>query len=287
MKCRKLTFSIAGFLVLTTAACSQQGVSKMSAPDSSSGVAAASASSSPLPTLQLEAEATSEQNYYANAVAKAVRAAQLSKGALSNDDWVLIAQLWQQSVDLLKQVPKTNPNYAQAQTNLKNYSQSLALAKTKTGRPTNLTIQSTPIPAAPGAQVKQPQPDAVIPKAPTAMSVSQFIEQVYFDEVINRGGSGNSLWCTTNEASQSALFAPRSYQVLNVHLAPNGSGGSVTARINSSNRGGQPIIANWVFAVTKGQTIGERDLKAQNSPVTAQQYRKGVGGWCMAMMFES
>ncbi len=240
--------------------------------------------SSPAPTPH------PEQDYFGDAVEKALRANEMSKGAVSNDDWALVVRSWQQSIDLLKQVPKTSANYAKAQTKLKEYSTVLASAKTKAGRSTSLPPVRPPSPA-PSPQVQPSpvvvaQPIAQKPQPLAPVTVQDFMEEQYFTETIGRGGSGQGYWCQEYLSLESSLFAPRSYEILNVHTAPNGRGGSVTARIESSNRGGQPVIANWSFAVMKGQTVSEYEYKKDNSPVTAEVFRKQVGGWCLASVFK-
>lgn len=276
--------------VLNLSSCTQE-VSQVPPP---AAVPVASVSAAPQADVKTESEPQQpEQDYFKDAVEKAKRASEMSKGAFSNDDWALVARSWQQTVDLLKQVPKSNANYAQAQIKLKTYNLALASAKSKANRATNLVaVRPTPSPSpSPATPVVQAQPvrrpQAAPKPKPKPLSVQQFVERIYFDEIINYGGSGEGLWCTTSESFQSALFAPRNYRTLNVRLAPNGSSGSVTARINSSNKGGQPIITDWVFVVKKGQTVGERNYRELKSPVSANAYRKMVGGWCLSLLFEN
>lgn len=238
--------------------------------------------SSPSPTPQ------SEQDYFGDAVEKALRANEMSKSAVSNDDWALVARSWQQSIDLLKQVPKTSANYTQAQAKLKQYTTVLASAKTKAGRSTNLPPVRPPAPA-PSPQVQPAstvavQPVVQKPLPPAPVTVRDFMEDHYFAETVGRGGNGQGYWCQEYLILETSLFAPRSYTILNV--LDSSRYGNVTARISSSNRAGYPIIANWSFTVMKGQTVSEYEYKKDNSPVTAEAFRKHVGGWCLASVSE-
>ncbi len=51
---------------------------------------------------------------YQQAIASAQRATQLSKQAKSTEDWQAVAQQWQASIALMKQVPAQDPNHAAA-----------------------------------------------------------------------------------------------------------------------------------------------------------------------------
>lgn len=231
------------------------------------------ASSSSTPTPQ------TERDYFQEAIAKADRAARMAQNATSNDDWTLVVNLYQQTIDLLKQVPQNNANYAEAQEKLKEYQTNLASAQTKRDRPTNI-VATTPRPSPQSAQ-----PARSTSQASAAMTAQEFLESIYFHRVINQGYSGGTLWCASSEILETSFFSPRSYEILNI--TEHGQGASATVRIESSNRGGQPIINNWSFYLKKEQTTTERNYLQQNSPVTAQAWRNSIGGWCVAMINES
>lgn len=65
---------------------------------------------------------------YEEAIAKATRAQSIGQSAQSRDDWNLVSTQWQQVTQLLKAVPASSPNYAKAQTKLKEYQEQVDYA---------------------------------------------------------------------------------------------------------------------------------------------------------------
>ncbi|MFB2938543.1 TIGR02281 family clan AA aspartic protease [Aerosakkonemataceae cyanobacterium BLCC-F154] len=61
------------------------------------------------------------EDSYEEAQAKATRAKSIGESAQSRDDWKLVSSQWQKVMQLLKAVPTSSPNYAQAQAKLKEY----------------------------------------------------------------------------------------------------------------------------------------------------------------------
>jgi predicted aspartyl protease len=68
---------------------------------------------------------------YNRAMDIAVGASTISKSAVSRDDWKLVANSWQQAINLLKQVPASSPQHTIAKKKLSQYQLSLADAKQK------------------------------------------------------------------------------------------------------------------------------------------------------------
>lgn len=267
---KKLTVFPLFFFCISTGlfACTLTPLTHPIKPVQTSQSVTAQLSPSPSPT------ATPQVNYLEQAISKAARAARMSKEASSKDDWTLIANQYQQSITLLRKIQKSDTDYAKAQAKLKEYQPLLASAQAKQNRP----IETAAIDPRP---VQHSAP-AIAQSAP--MTARQFLEAVYFPQVIDQGYSGESLWCAEYEILASSLFAPRSYEILSI--SENNRGASAIARIESSNRGGQPIINNWSFYLNKGATTGEREYRKQNSPVSAQAWRNSVGGWCISLISE-
>ncbi|MEM8808339.1 MAG: hypothetical protein AAGF01_20150 [Cyanobacteria bacterium P01_G01_bin.38] len=83
------------------------------------------ASSQPEPTpAKVGAEAT-----FRDGVNFAMEAAQLTQTASTKADWTAVATAWQQSIDRMKAVPSTDPNYETAQTKVVEYGQNLTYAQ--------------------------------------------------------------------------------------------------------------------------------------------------------------
>ena len=101
-------------------------VQASAAPEKSSGSTASTAS----------AATTSRPDSFQLAVARAASAARISQSAQSRDDWRLVADRWQQAILLIKTVPTSSPNRAQAQQKLGQYQQKLAYAQRQASRPT-------------------------------------------------------------------------------------------------------------------------------------------------------
>lgn len=82
-----------------------------------------------------EGEVVEADNAYQEAIALANQANRLAANAQSQDDWALAASQWQQAVALLRSVPEDDPNYADAQTALPNYEESLAIVEQQAALP--------------------------------------------------------------------------------------------------------------------------------------------------------
>ncbi|NER48325.1 MAG: aspartyl protease [Symploca sp. SIO1A3] len=88
------------------------------------------ASPSPSPTAS-----AANSDAYPHAIDIATGAITIAKSAVSRDDWDLVASQWQRAIDLLKSVPASDANYANAQQRLPQYQRFMAEAKTKAAPP--------------------------------------------------------------------------------------------------------------------------------------------------------
>jgi hypothetical protein len=61
----------------------------------------------------------------------AIGAVNISKSAVSRDDWNLVASRWQEAINLLKEVPTSSPDHATAQAKVAQYQRFLADAKVR------------------------------------------------------------------------------------------------------------------------------------------------------------
>lgn len=71
------------------------------------------------------------------AVTSAQSAAQKAQTAQTKSEWNAVANDWQKAVDLMKEVPESNPNYQTAQTKVLEYQNYLDVAKQKADRSAN------------------------------------------------------------------------------------------------------------------------------------------------------
>ncbi|MGL6283364.1 MAG: hypothetical protein ACRC2J_13260 [Microcoleaceae cyanobacterium] len=71
------------------------------------------------------------QNAWRDGINWAMRAATQAQTAKTKTEWNLVADDWGKSVGLLKQVPKSDPNYAKAQQKITEYQNNQAIAKKK------------------------------------------------------------------------------------------------------------------------------------------------------------
>lgn len=130
-------------------------------PMASSPTASEVASSEPGPTEPRPPEnavspspaPVAQTDYFREAVNRATSAFVLGQSAQSPADWQLAVGRWQQAVDLMRQVPSDDPNYAQAQAKVQEYQQNLAAAQRRAdGQPA--TTPAAPV-AAPNGLVAQ------------------------------------------------------------------------------------------------------------------------------------
>ena len=73
---------------------------------------------------------------------------------------------------------------------------------------------------------------------------------LYLDDVIH-GGAFSSHWCKNTYSLRSELFAPMKYEFLSKKSDDTTFKGSYSSiykvRIWSTNKGGEPIVADWTF----------------------------------------
>lgn len=107
----------------------------------------ATAKPAPAETPAPKATPEAQQEYFQEAVNRAASAVSIGQTAQSPDDWKLAASRWQQALNLLQKVPATDPNYAKAQTKIKEYQQNLNATQRRVAGVTPSTtenVQSKP-----------------------------------------------------------------------------------------------------------------------------------------------
>jgi hypothetical protein len=68
---------------------------------------------------------------FKKAIDKAIQSANLVQSAKTNEEWEKVSNSWQQSIDFMKAVPESNPNYAVAQQKVIEYQPNLEYARKK------------------------------------------------------------------------------------------------------------------------------------------------------------
>ncbi len=225
-------------------------------------------SEAPVPSVQTDP--------YEDANSKAISAATISQSAHSPDDWNLIIAMWTEAITLMKSVPNTSPNYVTAQKKVLEYQHSLEIAKKQAAKPANPPdVAIAPSPSVPRVTpISQPVvkgPSLVVTTPKLAKSFTKvssphvpvnseqnlaraFLEK-YFTSVINEGSHGDGYWCSQTKALEESLFSPRKYKILGVkkYGIPGNPSYRFQTTVDSSNRGGIPIVNNWGFYVIKDE----------------------------------
>lgn len=113
---------------------------------------------------------------------------------------------------------------------------------------------------------------------------SQIFLTSYLDSITTSGSSGTMRWCSEQEILSTSFFSPRSYEI--VEFRETGESANATVRIESSNKGGMPIIQNWKFFLSKGATVLERDQKENGNIEGANQTNADFQNWCISMVLD-
>lgn len=162
---------------------------------------------------------------------------------------------------MMEKLPPTHPQYAQAQDNLSGYKRNLQIAQNRSQR----TIS-----AAGYLPVDGPSKVESVNKV-VATSAKAFLEG-YMNAVVNQGKSGYDFWCSKSEGARLSFFAPRSWDLLDSHIAGSGQAAAFTVQLDSSNRGGVQITTNWAVVLEREQS----KTKGRVPP----------GNWCVSMVLE-
>lgn len=135
---------ISGILVFGSVACSNDTPEQSSSPKATPVVnvkatspAAAKRPPKPAPSPAQQASPQADNNTYEQAIDIATGAVSITKSAVSREDWSLAAKQWQQAIQLLKVIPASNRNHANAQKKVVQYQGFLADAKERAAPPPN------------------------------------------------------------------------------------------------------------------------------------------------------
>lgn len=133
---------LSGFLVVVSACSDRPLISRLKSdaqvvPASQPQVSQAqTAATPPAKSPTLSPGRATQPDAYDLGLARASSALNISQSAQSKDDWHLVAERWQQAIQLMSSLPKSHRNYAKAALKLIDYRRSLALAQQQGDRPT-------------------------------------------------------------------------------------------------------------------------------------------------------
>lgn len=179
---------LSGILALSNTACQSTEPAIPGSDSTKTTVAfpSPSPSATPQPQPQPTASpvtATPKKDTYQDAIAAASGAITISESAVSRDDWSLVANRWQEAINLLKVVPTSSANSAKAKAKLTEYKRHLAVAQEK----------ATPVPEKPKQGDTSPKFFSVPVKARLAgipVVEVTFNGKHKFDMVFDTGASG-------------------------------------------------------------------------------------------------
>lgn len=197
---------------------------------------------------------------FETALEKASKASYSAENATSKEDWELAANRWQQAIELIKTLPADDPNYKQAQENLPEYQRNFQVARNRSQRTVSLASY-LPVDG-PG---RVDSVDKVV-----GSSAKVFLEG-YMNALVHQGKTGYQFWCSKSKGERVSFYSPRSWDLLDSHIASSGRAGAFTVQLDSSNRGGEQITTNWAVVVEREQSKGARIPP---------------GNWCVSMVLE-
>jgi len=236
---------LSGVGLMLLAGCDRRLIQAFS-PTPSVGVSSPAAPASAQIGSQADAQATSQatpvsatsgqaSRSYTQALDRANSAAVIAQSAQSRDDWQLVVNRWQQAIALMKTVPQSSKDYAQAQQKLSEYPRFLAQAQQKVNRAyppkdPDAVIVLPPPPPSPRPVIRaastpvQP-PAAISPSNPRAFSApivrrvgnTPVIRVVFngkqpFDMILDTGASGTLI---TQQMAGALAVVPVSEAIVN------------------------------------------------------------------------
>lgn len=178
-------------------------------PDTSDAIATSQPSSADSASASSPAAATASSDPFPDAINQASSAFTLSQSAQSRDDWRLVANRWQQAIELMTTVPASSPYHGEAQQKLTEYRRNLSYARQQASMPLPESepgrIIAVPIPSSSPsstAAVPRPQSSQSSP-APTSESLAG---RVYRAPIVRRSGGTPVVLVTFNGNQQFEMI---------------------------------------------------------------------------------
>lgn len=254
---------LTGSLALTGTACTPASISLLNTtaePVTPSPVAQATKPTTSAPKTTSASTTRSTQDPYPQALDRAARALSISQSAQSKDDWRLVASRWQQAIDLMKSVPRSNQNYPQAQRKLSEYQRHLTVAQRQANQSTAphnpdgivtlppgwLQPSPAPRPVRPAAtkpKANSPRPVAAAPQVnPAPARSADRSQRTFFAPIIRRAGNTPVVRVTFNGSKQFDM------------ILDTGASGTLITRTMAARLGVIPV------AETSVDTASQRNV---------------------------
>jgi len=115
-------------------------------------------------------------------------------------------------------------------------------AKTTVSASTPATDQALPV-----------QPSLTPTAAPFSKNPADEAFEAYMNDVI-QGEDGLNHWCQSSQGIASQFYAPRAYRLLRKEINEPKKVATYVFQLDSSNKGGSQITANWVLFLEKKES---------------------------------
>jgi predicted aspartyl protease len=215
---------LTGLLVWGSTACSSSGDSASSQSSNLANAPVAApldqTASGPQTGSLSKAEASQTKfsvDPFQQALERAASASTMGQAAQSRDDWRLVANRWQQAIQLMQTVPSSSPHQSQASQKLAEYKRNLAYAQRQANRstapanPDGVIVLSPGLPQKSFQPVPAPVPVAAAPQtqsaarpapSPNPKASDKPVQRTFSVPIIRRAGNTPVVRVTFN-ASQS------------------------------------------------------------------------------------
>lgn len=127
-----LPILLSSILVIIAAGCSNHNSPSSHNSNTQPSLTTSSVSepkSPPVNQTNTSTSVDSDPDIYQQALVKAASAISITESAQSSEDWQIVIGKWEQAIDLLKEIPASSPNYANAKTKLAEYQRQLDYAR--------------------------------------------------------------------------------------------------------------------------------------------------------------
>lgn len=250
---RLLLVLLSSTLAVAATACSLSSRSDVgsSNPSSSSSnpsaavqVSAAQPANRPAEQGSAAAPAAPQADPFLQAIERATGAFNISRSAQSQDDWRLVANRWQQAIDLMAAVPASSPHHRQAVQKLAEYRRNLAFAQQQSNRsstldnPTGRALvrqqANPPLPPLSPIAARPVLPPASQPAPAPAQPSQPGGGKTFFAPIVRRAGSTPVISVTFNGSQKFEM------------IVDTGASGTLITRNMASALGVVPIAETSV-----------------------------------------
>lgn len=190
------------------------------------------------------APAAPQADPFLQAIERATGAFNISRSAQSQDDWRLVANRWQQAIDLMAAVPVSSPHHRQAVQKLAEYRRNLAFAQQQSNRsstldnPTGRALvrqqANPPLPPLSPIAARPVLPPASQPAPALAQPSHPGGGKTFFAPIVRRAGSTPVISVTFNGSQKFEM------------IVDTGASGTLITRNMASALGVVPIAETSV-----------------------------------------